>query len=170
MSDVKVIIEIPFQSNVKYEICKNGQIKVDRILSTSMVYPGNYGYIEETLSNDGDPIDVLIINSTPFYPGTVVDCRVIGVLDTNDENGGDEKILAVPSSSVDPRYNNMNDISDITVADKRMICHFFENYKKLETGKYVNIKGFKGKSDAMIYIEESYKRYHQFINSNSSTI
>ena len=107
---VTATIEIPYQSNVKYEICPDGKIKVDRILSTSMVYPGNYGYIDNTLSEDGDPLDILIINQTPFYPGTVVECRIVGVLETSDENGGDEKIIAVPSSSVDSRYDNINDI------------------------------------------------------------
>lgn len=163
---VTATIEIPYQSNVKYEICPDGKIKVDRILSTSMVYPGNYGYIDNTLSEDGDPLDILIINQTPFYPGTVVECRIVGVLETSDENGGDEKIIAVPSSTVDSRYDNINDITDVTIADRRLICHFFENYKKLETGKYVNIGGFNGKSEAMACVQTCRNR-HQISTSNS---
>lgn len=163
---VTATIEIPYQSNVKYEICPDGKIKVDRILSTSMVYPGNYGYIDNTLSGDGDPLDILIINQTPFYPGTIVECRIIGVLETSDENGRDEKIIALPLSSIDSRYDSINDITDVSIADRRLICHFFENYKKLETGKYVNIGGFSGKTIAIECIKECFDRY----TSNSVSI
>jgi inorganic pyrophosphatase len=155
MSDCSAVIEIPYGSNVKYELDENGRIHVDRILSTSMVYPGNYGYIDNTLAGDGDPLDILIINHTPFYPGSIVDCRVIGVLETSDEKGGDEKIIALPSAKIDAKYNKTSDIDDITPEKRAMIWHFFENYKKLETGKYVNVLGFKGRDEAIKVIEKS---------------
>jgi len=154
--EIQVIIEIPYHSNVKYEIDDNGQVHVDRILSTSMVYPGNYGYIPETRAGDGDPVDVLIMNHVPFVPGSSVMCRVIGVLDTEDEKGMDEKIIAVPIDRIDRRYSHRVNILDIAETERNMVRHFFENYKQLETGKYVNVMGYRDRDAAMGIISQSY--------------
>ena len=113
MSDVEVLIEIPYNTNVKYETDDQGRIYVDRVLSTSMVYPGNYGFIENTLAGDGDPIDALIINHTPFAPCSRVRCRIIGVLETRDENGLDEKLICVPIDKIDKKFSKYQDIDDI---------------------------------------------------------
>lgn len=146
---VQVIIEIPFGSNVKYEVQKDGRLRVDRVLSTSMVYPGNYGFIPDTITGDGDPTDVLILNHTPFYPGSIIECRVVGVLETEDEKGKDEKVLAVPLESIDPRYRTLRDIEDVPESERVKIQHFFEHYKSLETGKFVRILGFGNRDVAM---------------------
>ncbi len=152
---IDVFIEIPYGSNVKYEI-ENGHIRVDRVLSTSMVYPGNYGYIPNTLADDGDPIDVLIINDTPFIPSSWVKCRVLGMLRTRDEKGMDEKVLAIPISKIDARYDNINCLKDIGDYKLNMINHFFENYKKLETGKYVEVLGFVDSKETAEFIQTKY--------------
>jgi inorganic pyrophosphatase len=157
--DIIVIVEIPFHSNVKYEIDEDGKIWVDRILSTSMVYPGNYGFIPDTKAGDGDPIDVLILNHSPFYPGSRVKCRVIGVLETSDEKGMDEKILAVPINTIDIRYSHRNDINDISDPEKNLIQHFFENYKKLENNKFVRILGFQDRNTALEYIKKGFANH-----------
>lgn len=153
--EVVAIVEIPFKSNVKYEIGDDGQVWVDRILSTSMFYPGNYGYIPDTLAGDGDPLDILIINDIPFYPGSRVKCRVLGMLNTSDEKGTDEKIIAVPIASIDPKHKWINELSDLshTNMDTR-IMHFFENYKKLEEGKHVNVLGYSDSEETIKKIEE----------------
>jgi len=152
---VQVIIEIPFGSNVKYEVQKDGRLRVDRVLSTSMVYPGNYGFIPDTITGDGDPTDVLILNHTPFFPGSVVECRVVGVLETEDEKGMDEKVLAVPSGSIDPQYHTIQDIGDVPDSEKLKIRHFFEHYKNLETGKFVRIVGFDNRDAAMRMVKNA---------------
>lgn len=152
---VQVIIEIPFGSNVKYEVQKDGRLRVDRVLSTSMVYPGNYGFIPGTITGDGDPTDVLILNHTPFFPGSVVECRVVGVLETEDEKGRDEKVLAVPSGGIDPRYHTTQDIEDIPDSEKLKIRHFFEHYKNLETGKFVRIVGFNNRDAAIRMVKNA---------------
>jgi len=158
---IDVFIEIPYGDNVKYEIDKDtGRIRVDRVLSTSMVYyPGNYGYIPDTLADDGDPLDVLVINDRPFYPGSMVKCRVLGMLETRDEKGMDEKIIALPINKIDARYSNIRDLSDITKGKREMIKHFFENYKKLENGKFVEVVGYKDYKETLelIAIKKTYK-------------
>ena len=110
-SILDMIVEIPLNSNVKYEYDKRlNKMRCDRIISTSMLYPGNYGYIPETLSGDGDPLDILLICDYPIYPGTIINVKVIGVLITEDENGEDEKLIAVPSPSVDKNSNRIKKI------------------------------------------------------------
>lgn len=158
-TDVEVLIEIPYHTNVKYELDEQGRIYVDRILSTSMVYPGNYGFIENTLAGDGDPIDALIINSTPFAPCSRVRCRIIGVLETRDENGQDEKILCVPIDKIDKKFGKYNDINDVSNGKLEMIKHFFENYKKLEQGKYVDVIGYGDRKRALQLVQEAVERY-----------
>jgi len=158
-NDINVIIEVPMNSDpVKYEFDKDaGAIIVDRFLSTAMFYPCNYGFIPHTLSDDGDPADVLVVSQYPVTPGSVIRCRPIGVLMMEDEAGGDEKILAVPVSKLTKYYDNINDYSDLPEILLSQISHFFERYKDLEKGKWVKISGWKNADDAKKIIEESIK-------------
>ena len=156
MQDINVLIEIPKNSMVKYEIDQEtGMLVVDRFLYTAMEYPFNYGYVPHTLAKDGDPVDVLVISSYPVQACSVLPSRVIGMLEMEDEEGIDNKIIAVPIKKVDPFYANINDLSDLNDATKGMIKHFFENYKNTEPGKWVKVKSFVGKEDALREIKES---------------
>ena len=156
MHDINVLIEIPKNSFVKYEIDQEtGMLMVDRFLYTAMEYPFNYGYIPHTLAKDGDPVDVMVISSYPVQACSVLPSRVIGMLEMEDEAGIDNKILAVPTQKIDPFYANINDLSDLPDALKDMIKHFFENYKSTEPGKWVKVKHFLGKEDALREIEQS---------------
>ncbi|GJM03986.1 MAG: inorganic pyrophosphatase [Rhodomicrobium sp.] len=152
--DINVIIEVPIGGEpVKYEMDKpSGTMFVDRFLYTSMRYPGNYGFIPHTLSDDGDPIDVLVCNTRPLIPGCVINCRPIGVLMMKDEAGMDEKVIAVPSSHVTAMYDDVKTISDLPEMRRNQISHFFERYKDLETKKWVEIVGFEGADVAKTYI------------------
>lgn len=148
--NLDMIVEIPFNSSVKYEYDKNLQkMRCDRLLSTSMLYPGNYGYIPNTLSGDGDPLDILLVCDYPIYPGTVVNVKIIGVLLTTDEKGEDEKIIAVPSKPVDPSFEDINSLDDLGNLMTKRIYHFFEHYKDIEENKWVKIRGFKDESEAI---------------------
>lgn len=156
MHDINVLIEIPKNSMIKYEVDKEtGTLVVDRFMYTAMAYPFNYGYIPNTLAKDGDPVDVMVISSYPVQAGSFIPSRVIGMLEMEDEAGIDNKIIAVPTKKVDPFYANINDLSDLDDATKNMIKHFFENYKSTEPGKWVKVKNFVGKEDAMKDIESS---------------
>ena len=139
--DVNVIVEVPIGGEpIKYEMDKaSGTMFVDRILYTAMRYPGNYGFIPHTLSDDGDPIDVLIANQRPLIPGAVINCRPVGILFMKDEAGADEKIIAVPSETVSAMFNNIGNFRDIPEIMRRQIAHFFQHYKDLEDGKWVEI-------------------------------
>lgn len=155
-----VVIEIPKETNVKYELDKeNGILKVDRFLHTAMVYPFNYGFMPHTLADDGDPVDVLVICDLPVVPGSAIKVKPLGVLLMEDEAGLDEKILAVPVSKVDPIDSIYNDIKEIPEAIKSRIRHFFENYKTLEPGKWVKVKDWLGKEEAIKIIEKAYKNF-----------
>lgn len=158
--EVNVIIEICGGSNpVKYEFDKDsGALMVDRFIQVSMNYPYHYGFIPHTLSDDGDPCDVVVIADSPLVPGCVIKVRPIGVLLMEDESGFDEKILAVPTKKEHPYYANVKDYSDLpkVIADK--IEHFFANYKALEKNKWVKIKGWEGASRAKELILESIER------------
>ena len=145
------IIEIPFNSFVKYEIEKNDHgIRCDRILHTAMAYPGNYGFFPNTLSGDGDPLDVLVISEYPLYPGVIINVKIVGVLLTKDEKGDDEKIIAVPAPNVDPNYSHINNINDIPKGTLSKIKHFFEHYKDTEKNKWVEVQGFYNRQHAEI--------------------
>jgi len=158
--EVNVVIEIPMNSNVKYEIDKEtGVLLVDRILFTAMVYPFNYGFIPGTLEEDGDPVDVLVLGFEPLLPGSVIKARPIGVLETEDEKGRDAKIVAVPSEKIDPRFENVKDISDLPANFRERIAHFFEHYKELEKGKWVKVIGWKNRDEALKRISEAIRRY-----------
>ncbi|MBE8215509.1 MAG: inorganic diphosphatase [Endozoicomonadaceae bacterium] len=139
--DIHVVIEISAHANpVKYEVDKIlDALTVDRFMAASMFYPANYGYIPQTLSEDGDPIDVLVITPYPIAPGAVIRSRPIGVLNMEDEKGKDEKIIAVPHHDLTTQYHDIHDITDISQLLRDQIMHFFEHYKKIEANKWVKI-------------------------------
>lgn len=140
---INAVIEIPYGSNVKYEIDKeSGAVCVDRVLYSAMFYPANYGFVPNTLADDGDPADILVLNEYPLQAGSVIPCRLIGVLVMEDEAGMDEKLLAVPVSKIDPRYDDIKTIDDLPKATLNKIKNFFETYKMLEPNKWVKVKEF----------------------------
>lgn len=141
-----VIIEIPMNADpIKYEVDKEtGAIFVDRFMSTAMHYPANYGYVPQTLSGDGDPVDVLVMTPFPLIPGVVVPCRPLGILMMEDEAGVDGKVLAVPTEKILPMFNHYQTIDDVNPMVLNAISHFFEHYKDLEKGKWVKVLGWQG--------------------------
>lgn len=155
-----VVIEIPMDSGpIKYEFCKDSSaIIVDRFMPTSMSYPCNYGFIPHTLSGDGDPVDVLVYSRYPLVPGCVISVKPIGVLVTEDEKGQDEKVLAVPHDKIDPFFANINSLDDLPSILKDKISHFFENYKSLEKGKWVKVRGWEDAAAAKNVIMDAKKR------------
>jgi inorganic pyrophosphatase len=159
--EFNVVIEI--QSGVppvKYEVDKNsGALFVDRLVATSMVYPTHYGYIPQTLGLDGDPLDVLLVANFPVIPGSVVKCRPIGVINMSDEKGRDEKIICVPVSKVTAYYDNVRSYKDLPEILIKQIVHFFEEYKKLEPGKWVKIDSTEDIEVAKQIIIDAVKRY-----------
>lgn len=159
--DINVIIEIPMESDpIKYEVDKDsGALFVDRFLSTPMYYPCNYGYIPQTLSEDGDPVDVLVISPFPLLSGSVIRSRPIGVLKMEDESGIDAKILAVPHEKICKRYQNIQAADDVAPHLKNAIQHFFEHYKDLEEGKWVKVQGWDSMAAAHQEILASIERY-----------
>lgn len=158
--DVNVIIEVPMGGQpIKYELDKDaGTLVVDRFLYTPMSYPGNYGFVPHTLSEDGDPIDVLVCNTRPLIPGCVINVRPIGVMLMEDNAGQDEKIIAVPSSHLTKRYEGVNNFSDLPEITLQQIAHFFEHYKDLEPGKWVKLGGWQDKATAEKLILEAIER------------
>ena len=158
--DVNVIIEVPLGGHpIKYELDKDaGTLVVDRFLYTPMSYPGNYGFVPHTLSDDGDPIDVLVCNTRQLVPGCVINVRPVGVLIMEDNAGQDEKIIAVPSHKITKRYDDVSDISDLPEITLQQIEHFFNHYKDLEPGKWVKIGDWLGAADAKRMILEAIER------------
>ncbi len=158
--EINVLIEIPMVDNpVKYELDKeSGALFVDRFMQTAMFYPCNYGFIPGTLSDDGDPVDVLVISNHPVVPGAIIKSRPIGVLMMEDESGMDEKIIAVPISKVDISFDPIKELEDINPLLKQRIAHFFEHYKDLEKGKWVKITGWEDAKKAKSLITEGAKR------------
>lgn len=155
---INVFVEIPQDSGIKYELDKeSGVIFVDRFLYTAFSYPFNYGFIPGTMAEDGDPVDVLVISSKSVHPGTVIPCVPIAMLEMEDEEGIDTKILAVPTAKVDPLYGVWKSMDDVPQAIKDKIKHFFEHYKELEPGKWVKIKDWKGQKDAFDAITKAIK-------------
>ena len=166
---VDFLVEIPANSYVKYEFDKEeGFLRCDRILHTSMAYPGNYGYIPKTLARDGDPIDVLMIPEYKIYPMTLVKVKIIGVLKMQDEKGYDEKLLVVPDISIDPYYVEFNNITDIPKHLLGKIKHFFEHYKDTEPKKWVKVEGFAGAEEATQLYLDSKKMYED--KKNKATL
>ena len=158
--EVNVIIEVPVGGEpIKYEMDKEaGTLVVDRFLYTAMRYPGNYGFIPHTMSDDGDPCDVLVANTRAIVPGAVMSVRPVGVLLMEDEAGGDEKIIAVPSSKLTQRYDKVKRYSDLPEITLAQIQHFFEHYKDLEDGKWVKVLRWGTPEDAHKLIEEAIAR------------
>jgi inorganic pyrophosphatase len=142
--EFNVIIEIPMNADpVKYEVDKkSGALFVDRFMMTAMHYPANYGYIPQTIADDGDPVDVLVHTPFPLLPGVVLRCRAVGVLRMDDEAGGDAKLLAVPADEICPLFVHWKSIDDVPEIRLKQIQHFFEHYKDLEAGKWVKILGW----------------------------
>ncbi len=158
--DINVIIEVPVGGEpIKYELDKaSGTLVVDRFLHTPMRYPGNYGFVPHTLSADGDPIDVLVCNTRALVPGAVINCRPVGVLVMEDEGGGDEKIVAVPSRKLTKRYDKIENYSDLPEISVQQIEHFFSHYKDLEPGKWAKIEHWGDAAEAKKLILQAIAR------------
>lgn len=161
-NDFNVIIEIPAHGEpIKYEVDKaTGAMFVDRFMSTAMHYPCNYGYVPHTLSDDGDPVDVLVITPNPLATGVVVRCRPVGMLKMEDEAGIDAKVLAVPIDKLTALYRDIESPRDLPESILNQISHFFEHYKDLEAGKWVKVKGWVGAAEAKTEILDGVKRYN----------
>ena len=152
-----VLVEIPKGERNKYEVDhESGRIRLDRTLFTSTAYPADYGFIEETLGQDGDPLDALVILQQPTFPGCLIRCRAIGMFRMTDEAGGDDKVLCVPSH--DPRLEHLRDINHVSKFDRLEIQHFFEVYKDLEPGKSVEGANWVGRAEAEAEVNESFQR------------
>jgi inorganic pyrophosphatase len=158
--DINVIIEVPVGGEpIKYELDKaSGTLVVDRFLYTPMRYPGNYGFVPHTLSNDGDPIDVLVCNTRAIVPGAIINCRPVGVLVMQDEAGGDEKIVAVPSSRTTMRYDRVANYADLPHITVQQIEHFFAHYKDLEPGKWSKVDHWGDSGEARRLISQAIDR------------
>ncbi len=161
--EINVIIEIPAHADpVKYEVDKDsGAIFVDRFMATCMHYPTNYGYVPHTLSEDGDPVDVLVITPFPLIPGVVIKCRPVGVLKMTDESGEDAKVLAVPVDKLSTIYRGITEIDQVSELLKNQIEHFFAHYKDLEPNKWVKIEGWDNAQAAKDEITSSVARYEK---------
>ncbi|MCW8886488.1 MAG: inorganic diphosphatase [Motiliproteus sp.] len=159
--DINVIIEIPANSSpVKYEIDKDSDaIFVDRFMAAPMFYPANYGYVNNTLADDGDALDVLVVTPYPVLTGSVIRARPVGILNMTDEAGEDAKLVAVPHQKLTQLYNDVEDINDLPEMLLEQIKHFFENYKTLEKGKWVKVEGWSDAAAARAAIEASAKAY-----------
>lgn len=160
-TDIYVIIEISANSTnpVKYEINKKiGAIFVDRFILTPMFYPCNYGYINHTLSLDGDPVDVLVPTPYPLQPGCIIRCKPIGMLNMIDESGQDSKIIAVPHKNISSQYESIQELTDLPILLREQIMHFFKNYKSLEVGKWTEIKSWENSESAKLEIINSFQR------------
>jgi len=160
-NDINVIIEIPSHGEpVKYEVDKaTGAMFVDRFMNTAMHYPCNYGYVPHTLSEDGDPVDVLVVTPVPLMTGTVVRCRPLGMLQMTDESGPDAKIIAVPIAKLSTLYQTCQSAQDLPRELLEQIAHFFQHYKDLEPNKWVKLEGWTGPEEAAREIVASIDRY-----------
>jgi inorganic pyrophosphatase len=156
---VDVVVEIPNGSNLKYEIDNNGNVRLDRVLSCSMTYPGNYGFIPKTLAKDGDPLDILILVPYALHPGSIVKCRILGTLVMSDEKGLDEKVLVIPIDQVDPNYKSWLELKDIPQIQLEKIKHFFEHYKKTDKNKWTEVKDFLNRDESEKLVQLYTKEY-----------
>jgi inorganic pyrophosphatase len=161
--EINVVIEVPQHADpIKYELDKDsGAVFVDRFMHTAMHYPCNYGFVPNTLSDDGDPVDVLVVSQFALVPGCVVPCRPIGVLQMEDEAGMDAKVLAVPASRLKPVYDHVNGPEDLPKFLIDQIKHFFEHYKDLEPNKWVKVTGWEGADAAQSEVMASVERHLQ---------
>ena len=158
--EINAVIEIPKGSNIKYEIdAESGVVFVDRKLFTAMFYPCNYGFIPQSREDDGDPVDVMVLGNDAVMPMSVIRANPIGVLLTEDEEGQDSKVIAVPITKLDPSFSGITNVNSIPEHIRNQIKHFFEHYKELEEGKYVKVKGWEDKEIAMKRICEAIDRY-----------
>jgi inorganic pyrophosphatase len=164
-NEINVVIEIPMHGEpVKYEVDKKtGALFVDRFMTTAMYYPTNYGYIPNTLSEDGDPVDVLVLTPVPLISGAVIPCRVVGLLKMTDEAGIDAKLLAVPTHKLSKMYEGVETYKDVPQPLLLSIEHFFKHYKDLEEGKWVKIDGWEGPAAARKEIVDSVARYQETV-------
>jgi inorganic pyrophosphatase len=160
-NDLYVVIEIPANANpIKYEVDKDtNAIFVDRFMATPMFYPANYGYIPNTLSEDGDPLDVLVVTPYPVIPGSVIRCRPVGMLNMSDESGKDTKLIAVPHDKLSALYKDVQEHTDLPALLIQQIEHFFENYKDLEPGKWVKVDGWDSADAARKEVLKSIEAY-----------
>jgi inorganic pyrophosphatase len=153
-----VTIEIPRGQRNKYEVDhKTGRIRLDRYLYTPMAYPADYGFIEDTLGEDGDPLDAMVLLPQPVFPGVVIEVRPVAMFKMVDEAGGDDKVLCVPAG--DPRWDHITDLSDVPALELEGIKHFFMHYKDLEPGKYVEAADWVGRAEAEAEVERSRERF-----------
>lgn len=158
--NINAIIEIPYGSNIKYEVDKDfGAVVVDRVMYSAMFYPANYGFVPNTLADDGDPVDILVLNEYPLQAGSVIKTRLIGVLIMEDESGMDEKLLAVPTSKIDPRYDNIKSLQDLPKITLDRIKNFFETYKILEPNKWVKVKDYRDIKEAEAILQKAVANY-----------
>jgi inorganic pyrophosphatase len=162
--EINAVIEIPKGSSIKYEIdAESGMVFVDRKLFTAMFYPCNYGFIPQSREDDGDPVDVLVLGNDAVIPMSVIRANPIGILLTEDEEGQDSKVVAVPIAKLDPSFSNITNINNVPEHTRNEIKHFFEHYKELEKGKYVKVKGWEDKEVANRRISEAIDRYRNNI-------
>jgi inorganic pyrophosphatase len=158
MGTYDAVIEIPKGSRNKYEVDhETGRVFLDRVLYTTFVYPTDYGFFENTLGDDGDPLDVLVLTQYPLFPGVGVKVRPVAVFHMTDDGGGDAKVLAVPAK--DPRWDHIQDLADVPEFTKKEIEHFFEHYKDLEPGKWVKTEGWEGAEAAEAIIAKAFEAY-----------
>ena len=158
MGTYDAVIEIPKGSRNKYEVDhETGRVFLDRVLYTTFVYPTDYGFFENTLGDDGDPLDVLVLTQYPLFPGVGVKVRPVAVFHMTDDGGGDAKVLAVPAK--DPRWDHIQDLADVPEFTKKEIEHFFEHYKDLEPGKWVKTEGWEGVESAEAIIAKAFEAY-----------
>ncbi len=158
-NEINAVIEIPASSAIKYELDENsGYMTVDRFMHTTMRYPFNYGFMPHTMADDGDPLDVLVLSTHPVMPSSVIAVRPVGMLEMEDEDGVDHKILSVPINKIDPFFADIKDITDINVMTLDSMKHFFERYKDLENNKWVKVNEFRNKEAAIKVILESQKK------------
>ncbi len=161
---VQAVIEIPYRSRNKYEVDhETKKIKLDRVLYSAMAYPAEYGFLENTLALDGDPLDILVIGTEPTYPGCVVPARIVGYLEAVDNGNEDYKLISVVD--VDPRYNEVNELSDLPSFILDEIKNFFENYKTLQKIE-VKVSSYHSKEEALKLIEKCKERYNKKVNNN----
>jgi inorganic pyrophosphatase len=159
-SKVHVVIEVPKGSSVKYEIDKEaGIVEVDRMMYSAMHYPSNYGFVPNTLSDDGDPADVLVVTDHVLAPGVLIKTKLIGVLIMEDESGIDEKLIGVPVAKLDPETAGINSLDDLPEHTLKKIKNFFETYKMLEPNKWVKVKEFQGPAEAEAILPKAIKDY-----------
>lgn len=158
--EINIVVEIPKGSSNKYEYDEEkGYFSLDRVIYSPVFFSFEYGFIPGTLSKDGDPLDCLVLTTYPTFPGCTIEARPLGVLLMEDEKGTDNKIIAVPKTKIDPRFEELEDVSALSSHQKKEIQEFFETYKRLEPEKYVNITGWEGKEKATKVIGESIERY-----------